>query len=123
MKNEIINKVIEKLKQENTDFNEIYKENHILKAPKHQVVIKYPNDYGVSIIYHAGSYGNKEGLVELGVLNFRKVSNEDDLNIGGDLGDSELVYDTGVTDDVIGYCSYDDVLKHLDEIESLKRGE
>ena len=47
----------------------------------------FPNGYGASVIRNLGSYGHESGLWELAVLD--------------DLGN--LVYDTPVTEDVLGW--------------------
>ena len=49
------------------------------------------------------SYGGDQGLYEVAVIN----------------SNGELVYDTPITSDVIGWCSSDDVEKLLIAIQSL----
>ncbi len=66
----------------------------------------FPNGYGVSIIRGKGTYGYEKGLYEGAVL-------------GGNIGKSELVYDTPVTCDVEGYLSEDDVMKFIDDVMAL----
>lgn len=39
------------------------------------------------------------------------------------LDGDDLTYETPITDDVIGYLNYDEVLEILSEIEKLERGE
>lgn len=75
-----------------------------------QIVYKFPNDYGASVIRHSGSYGGSQGLYELGVLKFTAPAKYD------------LVYDTPITDDVLGWLSPDDVLQTLDKIQALQEG-
>lgn len=72
-------------------------------SPYHgeQFLVRYPNGYGASIIKSQYSYG-----VELAV-------------IGWDGKNFELVYDTPVTEDVIGYETPESLLEHLTEIRAL----
>lgn len=63
----------------------------------------FPNGYGASVVCHEWSYGGSRGLWELAVTD--------------DAG--RLVYDTPVTNDVIGYLTESDVETHLDAIEAL----
>lgn len=69
----------------------------------HQVVFKFKNGFGASVVRHTFSYGGKEGLWELAVLD----------------EDGELTYDTPVTDDVEGYLNDDDVVDLLNQIKAL----
>jgi len=68
-----------------------------------QMVYKFDNGYGASVIQHAGSYGGKSSLWELAVLDMFGV----------------LCYDTDITSDVIGYLSWPEVEKKLIEINRL----
>ena len=49
----------------------------------------FKNGYGASVIKHAGSYGGKKGLWELAVLD----------------SEGSLIYDTEITNDVIGHLN------------------
>ena len=69
-----------------------------------QRIYKFPNGYGASIIRHKGSYGFKDGLWELAVLD----------------STGTLCYDTSVTNDVIGYLSDEEVILKLNEIKGLQ---
>ena len=69
-----------------------------------QRIYKFPNGYGASIIRHKGSYGFKDGLWELAVLD----------------STGTLCYDTSVTNDVIGYLSDEEVILKLHEIKGLQ---
>lgn len=69
-----------------------------------QVVFRFPNNYGASVIKHHFSYD-----VELAVVKFNSEDN-DDWNI---------CYTTPITDDVLGYLSEDELYKTLIEIKSL----
>ena len=64
---------------------------------------QFPNGYGASIIKNSVSYGGKSGLYELAVL---------DEN-------SDITYDTPITNDVLGYLTLLDVTKHLKEVKNL----
>lgn len=64
------------------------------------------NNYGASIVKHSFSYGNKQGLWELAVIEWDKE-------------DFELTYETEITNDVLGYLSDNDVMEILEKIESL----
>ena len=69
-----------------------------------QFVFMFPNGWGASVIRNTFSYGGKQGLWELAVLD----KNE------------ELCYDTEITGDVIGYLSEQGVLDTLSRIYNLK---
>ena len=68
------------------------------------IEITYDNGYGASVICHEGSYGGKHGLFELAVLK-----------------DGELCYDSGITEDVIGYQDFGEIAELLDRISKLPR--
>jgi len=71
-----------------------------------QKLYKFPNGYGASVVQFMGSYGYDEGKWELGVVKW----NDDNF---------KLTYDTPITDDVLGFLTWQDVEKHLAEIKSL----
>ena len=66
----------------------------------------FSNGYGVSVVRHPGSYGYREGLYELAVLQ----GTEDDY---------ELCYNTHITDDVIGHLDETSVENIINEVNSL----
>lgn len=72
-----------------------------------QVIHKFDNGYGASVVQHRFSYGGEEGLFELGVLSF------------SDDGKWGLIYDTPITDDVLGWLTDEDVEAVLKQIEAL----
>lgn len=74
-----------------------------------QVVHRFENNFGASVVCHDSSYGREEGLKELAVLKFP---------YGTD--DYELTYDTEITNDVIGHLTDEDVNELLTRIEALK---
>lgn len=69
-----------------------------------QARIAFPNGYEASIVCHAGSYGGNEGLWELAVC---------------DAKTEEIVYDTPITDDVIGRMTEAEVSETLARIAAL----
>jgi hypothetical protein len=71
-----------------------------------QVVYKFDNGFGASVVQHQFSYGGDEGLFELGVVKFKGAS-------------CSPCYETEVTDDVLGYLDEDDVQSLLTRIEEL----
>jgi len=66
--------------------------------------IMFDNGYGASVIRHEHSYGGKNGLYELAVLD----------------NEGKLTYDTPVTNDVLGYLSPKEVTDYLIQIQDLK---
>jgi hypothetical protein len=66
--------------------------------------IMFENGYGASVVKGEYTYGGKDGLYELAVLD----------------SNGELTYETPVTDDVEGYLTEDDVTKLLEQIQNLK---
>lgn len=68
-------------------------------------IVKFPNGYGASIVCHAGSYGGKDGLFEVAVLD----ENDD------------IVYDTPITCDVLGHLDFHEVDSVLFDIRNLPR--
>lgn len=73
-----------------------------------QCMYKFENDWGASVIYHQGSYGYEQGLVELAVVRWNK-----------DGTGWCLSYDTEITDDVIGYLSQHEAAEILQKIKQL----
>ena len=74
-----------------------------------QVVHKFENGYGASVVCHEFSYGGDQGLKELAVLIF--PDNDERY---------ELCYSTEITNDVLGYLSDEDVADLLVKIEALE---
>ena len=69
----------------------------------YQLVYKFDNGYGASVVKHNFSYGGRKGLYELAVLD----------------KDGGLCYDTPITEDVIGHLTMGEVDKILVEISHL----
>ena len=65
--------------------------------------IQFDNGYGASVVKHEFSYGGKDGLYELAVLN----------------EDGDLTYETPITNDVIGYLREIDVTDVMEKIQQL----
>ena len=64
---------------------------------------QFENGYGASVVKHDGSYGGKQGLYEIAVLDSK----------------GDLCYSTPITDDVIGYATEEKVLDTLHRIRML----
>jgi hypothetical protein len=65
--------------------------------------IEFENGYGASIVKGEYTYGGKDGLYELAVLN----------------SNGDLIYDTPITSDVEGYLSETQVTDLLIKIQQL----
>ena len=63
----------------------------------------FENWYGVSVVSHSYSYGGRDGLYEVAVLD----------------SDDNLTYDTPVTNDVIGYLTEEDVTDVMKQVQEL----
>ncbi len=78
----------------------------IIQNTGEQIVHRFDNGYGASVVSSAYSYGGDCGLYEIAVLKFD--------------GEAwEINYDTPITDDVLGYLTPEDVQRYLAEIEAL----
>jgi hypothetical protein len=64
----------------------------------------FDNGYGVSVVSHSYSYGGRDGLYEVAVLD----------------SDNNLTYETPVTNDVIGYLTEEDVSNVMKQVQELK---
>ena len=63
----------------------------------------FDNGFGVSVVSHSYSYGGRDGLYEVAVLD----------------SDDNLTYDTPVTNDVIGYLTEEDVTDVMKQVQEL----
>lgn len=70
-----------------------------------QKIYKFGNGYGASVVCSAMSYGGSQGLFEVAVL-----------DLAGD-----IVYDTPVTNDVVGYLDFAGVADVLQQIQNLPK--
>lgn len=68
-----------------------------------RAVMKFENGYCASVVKTPYTYGGRDGLYELAVLD----------------SDGELTYETPVTSDVEGYLSEDDVTRLMEQIQNL----
>ena len=84
-----------------------FKDLEFVEHPSHiegvQARITFENGYGASVVRHEYSYGGKDGLYELAVLD----------------SNGELTYATPVTNDVIGYLRPEDVTDVFAKIQQL----
>lgn len=73
-----------------------------------QKLYRFDNNFGASVIRHLHSYGGRDGLWELAVIYW--------------YSDTEwhVCYATSITDDVIGYLTWDEVEQYLERIEKLE---
>lgn len=69
----------------------------------YQLLYKFDNGYGASVVKHDYSYGGKDDKYEIAVLD----------------QDGELCYDTPITSDVIGYLTMSEANKILINISHL----
>jgi hypothetical protein len=71
-----------------------------------QLMFRFPNNYGLSIVCHSFSYGNDDAKFEIAVLKFNSDNNKD----------WNLTYTTDITNDVLGYQSKEDVFSIIDRV-------
>jgi len=88
-------------KFEDLKFDKIYDQPY-MSGVRSRMMFK--NGFGVSVVSHTYSYGGKDGLFEVAVLD----------------KDGNLTYDTPVTNDVIGYLKPDDVTDVMKQVQELK---
>ena len=93
------------------DYKEYYinpckNKKHLFNEKQHWI-FRFENGYGASVVKHFGSYEWDEDLFELAVIKF---NNNNEWNI---------VYDTKITNDVLGYLTNNDVLRYLYKIKRL----
>ena len=69
-----------------------------------QAIMKFDNEFGVSVVKSKYSYGGDKGLYEMAIL-----------NING-----EITYDTEITEDVLGYLEPDDVTKYMIDVQRIQ---
>ena len=69
----------------------------------YQKIYKFDNGYGASVVCNLGTYGAKEGLFEVAVLD----------------SDGQIAYNTPISGDVIGWCDFADVADILNKIKAL----
>jgi hypothetical protein len=69
----------------------------------YQKIYKFDNGYGASVVCNFGTYGAKEGLFEVAVLD----------------SNGEIAYNTPISGDVIGWCDFAEVADVLNKIKAL----
>lgn len=74
-----------------------------------QLILRFDNGYGASLLCNEISYGNEDDLWKLAVIHFKST----------DPDDYELVYDTPITDDVLGYLDDELAVEILRDIKVL----
>ena len=85
-----------------TVFKELNFQPHPMGMGK-QCIVQFRNGYGASIVQGPHTYGGKEGLYELAVMD----------------GYGEITYSTPITDDVLGYLTEEQVERTLFDIKNL----
>jgi hypothetical protein len=70
----------------------------------YQKFVEFDNGYTASVVSNDMSYGSDRGLFEIAIL----------------YNDS-IVYDTGITEDVIGFLDFQEVADTLKQIEKLPK--
>ena len=73
---------------------------HVYPEMGSQRIYRFPNGFGASVVRHESSYGGRQGLFELAVLD----------NTG------DITYSTTITSDVLGWLTIEDVDDILDRI-------
>ena len=68
-----------------------------------QAVAYFENGYGASVIQHDYSLGGKDGLYEISILNMK----------------GEVLYDTPIDEDDLGYLTEENVTEVLQRIQEL----
>ena len=70
----------------------------------YQKFVEFDNGYTASVVSNDMSYGGDRGLFEIAILY-----------------NSDIIYDTEITNDVIGFLDFDGVIQTLDSIRQLPR--
>jgi hypothetical protein len=68
-------------------------------------IYRFGNNYGASVVCHDLSYGGKQGLFEVAVLDLA----------------GEITYDTPITSDVVGHLDFVGVADILVKIQNLPK--
>ena len=76
------------------------------------MLYRFENDLGASVVRKIGTYGYEDGLYELAVIKWFDGVSESDW---------DLVYDTPITSDVIGWLDESDIDKLLERIKNLDK--
>lgn len=73
------------------------------------IILRFDNGYGASLLCNDISYGHEDGFWELAIIHFNSTCS----------ADYELVYDTPITDDVLGYLDDKWAVEILRDIKAL----
>ncbi len=68
-----------------------------------QEVYRFPNGYGASVVYGPCLFGSNPDEREIAVIKFNGTGNDD----------WDIIYDTPITDNVLGHISVGEQLEHL----------
>lgn len=74
-----------------------------------QVLFRFPNNFGISLVCHSFSYGNSNDEFEIAIINYNSEENDD----------WDICYTTELTQDVLGYQSKEDVIDVIQETIAL----
>jgi len=88
-------------------FDDLVFSKRLSDDPGSQATVHFTNGYGASVITGKGSYGGDMGLYELAVLEITEDYSWD------------ICYDSGLTEDVIGFLNEEQVTSILKQIEEL----
>lgn len=88
------------------EFEKYIIEDRLINNGK-QYIFKFENKYGASVVKNIYSYGYDNDLWELAIIKF---NNDESF---------EIIYDTELSDDVIGYLKDEEVCKYLQQIKEL----
>ena len=86
---------------EDLEFEQLNDEPYMVGKKSRMV---FDNGYGVSVVSHSYSYGGRNGLYEVAVLD----------------SDGNLTYETPVTSNVIGYLTEENVTDVMKQVQELK---
>jgi hypothetical protein len=73
------------------------------------IIVRFPNQFGASIVQFSGSYGGEDGLWELAVIKYASEGPDD----------WGLCYTTPITADVLGWLTEEQVLETCHRIAAL----
>jgi hypothetical protein len=76
-----------------------------------QIIFRFDNNYGISVVCHSFSYGRENGLFELAIIRFNSEDNKD----------WDIDYSTPITKDVLGDQSKEDVFSVIEQVISINK--
>ena len=89
------------------EFEKYIIEDRLINNGK-QYIFKFENKYGASVVKNIYSYGYDNDLWELAIIKF---NNDESF---------EIIYDSELSDDVLGYLTDEKVVEYLKQIKELK---